>query len=166
MAFDNEQKQIQGKGGISLLDENGGCTGALYTSSQIQFITPLSKDGQSLLSYVKVGEKGDIHRAFTTCCNTQMNNCLFGNLVCFNLHCIKEKDGSAFAPATTPPNVCCKYAFEEAKDKIPQPRYSLAPISWLAKFALAVLNPFATSIKKQHPELNPTEAEVVPITWE
>lgn len=145
---------------------DGGAWAAPYRASQVKFVTDLSdKDGKSLLKFVRVGEKGQPLRSYTTCCGTQVTNCVFPQMIALNANGIKNADGSSYRPREIPMNLNKKHSFDP--DVVPKPNHSTAPIPMTLKFAQLILNPFDRSMAK-HKEFFPSkeEAAIVPITWE
>jgi hypothetical protein len=139
---------------------------AMYMSSNIQF--PDELDGK--LTFVKVGDKGQAVRCYTNCCKSQMTIVVAPKCVGFTTNFIKNEDGTPYEPPGPVANTMAKYSFDPSAVK--EPKYSFLPFGAAMKllyaFAVSPLDPFETTLKKQHPALfpDPAEAETVPITWE
>lgn len=162
-----EQKTNQS--GTSMMDSKdlGVCV-AGYGARQVTFPNSMANK----LKHVRVGEKGVKHRAYTTCCGTQMTNICFPGLIVFNRNGIQRIDGSPyeFGKEDTVLSANTNYCFEEDSQRINSPSHKTLPISFMSRFAIrfvdGLANPFSPKMTV-YPELFPTqeESEVSPITW-
>lgn len=151
--------------GISILHpDGGGACASPYSAGQVEFITDLSDEtGTSKLKFVRVGDGGKAFRSYTTCCGSQMTNCVFPRLVVFNRNGIKNADGTQFEPAGEVLNIQKNNAFDPSA--VPEPSHPTGSFLFAMKFLAPVLNPFGKKLKNQ--ELFPEDSatEIVPITW-
>ena len=165
-----EERTKSHKDRISVIhEETGGACASPYAASQIEFLTPLSssKDGKSLLKFVKVGEKGSAWRCYTTCCGSQMTQVVFPKMIVFNTNGIKNKDGSKYVPPPTVYNTNAQHAFDPPS--VPEPKVgTMRLIYYTFQFMWnGLINPMGKKLteKELFPDNN-SDVEVVPITWE
>ncbi|CAB9526235.1 expressed unknown protein [Seminavis robusta] len=148
---------------IPMLHADGGACVSPYAAENVEFTTGLSDtDGNSMLKFVKVGEEGSAWRCSTTCCGTQMTNCVFPGWIAFNRNGIKNEDGSKYDPEII--NVFKSCSFDPKS--VPEPSHETLPDGWFDVFMTKATG--STKLKDLYPELFPKEADItdiVPITW-
>jgi len=156
----------KGLGGLSCRNESGGAAVLIYPSNRVEFTTDLSENGQSLLKFIRVGEDGTPYRCYTKCCGSQLNNAIFPNLIAINSNGVLNPDGTKYDRGHVL-NVKVSESFDPAM--FPEPKHDTITPGMLVAFLTRLMNPahpkpFDKRYKELFPE--PSECEVVPITWE
>ena len=154
--------------GIPMIDEtHGGSCPSAYKASQVEFCDGCLSDaetGTSRLKFVRLGEAGEAWRSYTTCCGTQMTQCVMGGLIVLNRNGIRNEDGSKYKPKKLPLNIQKGVAFEPSK--VPEPNHETAPASYVPLFMWPAINPFGKKLTQKELFPDKSETEMVPITWE
>ena len=151
--------------------DGGGACASPFTAGQVEFLdgclSSKDTDGSesSRLKFVRIGDKGQAWRSYTTCCGTQMTNCVFPKHIVFNRNGIKNEDSTPYQPTGTVLNIQKDNAFHPAF--VPEPNHPTAPFSMTAKFMWGMMNPIGKPFEG-YDELLPGvgNADIVPITWE
>lgn len=157
------EEKTEGKGTSILHPDGGGACASPYAGHQVHFCTPLStEEGKSKLKFVRY-ENGKAWRCYTTCCGSQMTNCIFPGLVVFNRNGIKNADGTPYEPPHEVLNIQKANAFDP--EAVPEPSHNTGPTSYTYKFLWPVVNPFSKKIKTSELFPDSSEAAIVPMTW-
>eukprot|EP00547_Thalassionema_nitzschioides_P002378 CAMPEP_0194199618 /NCGR_PEP_ID=MMETSP0156-20130528/573_1 /TAXON_ID=33649 /ORGANISM="Thalassionema nitzschioides, Strain L26-B" /LENGTH=233 /DNA_ID=CAMNT_0038924541 /DNA_START=66 /DNA_END=767 /DNA_ORIENTATION=- len=158
-----DNKQL---GGLSCRNSTGGAAVMMYPSNRVEFTTDLSENGESLLQFITVDEKGVPYRCYTKCCGSQMNNAIFPQLIAFNANGVLNLDGNKHDRGDVT-NIRASFAFDE--EKVPERKHKTDPAGVLFGLIIRLMNPFhPKKFDKRYKELFPdkSETETVPITWE
>lgn len=138
----------------------------IYPSNRVEFTTDLSENGESLLKFIRVGEEGTPYRCYTKCCGSQLNNAIFPNLIAINTNGVLNPDGTKYEQGKVL-NVKVSESFDPAM--VPEPKHDTITPGILVAFLSRLMNPaHPKPFNKRYKELfpDPSECEVVPITWE